>query len=83
MPNSPTRQLNWIKKHRKPVEKTSEELENYHRYIASPATSIILKGMPKAQVARIRAKLNQKWLTNIMLKRKVAQISAELVENHE
>ena len=83
MPNSPTRQLNWIRNYRKPVEKTSEELENYARYLASPQTNIILKGMPRAQVARIRAKLNQKWLTNIMLKRKVAQISKELVENHE
>ena len=83
MPCSPKRQLNWIKKYRKPVEKTSEELENYQRYLASHQTNIVLKGMPKAQVLRIKAKLNQKWLTNIMLKRKVAQISDELIENHE
>ena len=83
MPCSPKRQLNWIKKHRKPVEKTPEELENYQRYLASRQTNIVLKGMPKAQVLRIKAKLNQKWLTNIMLKRKVAQISDELIENHE
>ena len=83
MPCSPKRQLNWIKKYRKPVEKTPEELENYQRYLASPQTNIVLKGMPKAQVFRIREKLNKKWLTNIMLKRKVAQISDELIENHE
>ena len=44
MPNSPTRQLNWIRNYRKPVEKTSEELENYARYLASPQTNIVLKG---------------------------------------
>ena len=82
MPCSPTRQLNWIKKFRKPVERTPEELENYQRYLNSNQTNIVLKGMPRAQVGRIKSKLNQKWLTNIMLKRKVAQISNELVENH-
>ena len=58
--------------------------QEWHGYciVPNPSTTLFT-GMPRAQVARIRAKLNQKWLTNIMLKRKVAQISDELIENHE
>ena len=81
-PASPTRQLLSIKSKKRELELSKEELDLYAKYLTSDKSNINLKGMPRAQVLRIKAKLNQKWLTNIMLKRKVAQISDELIENH-
>ena len=81
-PSSPTRQLLKIKSQKRALELSKEELDLYARYLTSDKSNISLKGMPRSQVLRIKAKLNQKWLTNIMLKRKVAQISDEIIDNH-
>ena len=81
-PCSPTRQLNWIKKHRKHTELDPEDVAKYTNYLTSNQMAVILKGIPRDQVSRIRAKLDNKWLVNIMLKRKVAQIGDDLYENY-
>jgi hypothetical protein len=60
-----------------------EELERYCKYVKSEHTNINLKGMSKAQMARIKSKLKQKWFTNIMLKRKVNQINDEIAEDYK
>ena len=82
-PSSPSKQLLTMKSQKKEREMSPEELELYSSYLTSDKSNIVLRGMPRAQILRIKSKLNQKWLTNIMLKRKVAQISDELIENHE
>lgn len=81
-PNSPNRQLNWIRFNRPNIDLDPDDLKKYNDYLMGNEGEVLLKGIPKDSVARIRAKLNQKWLTDIMLKRKVAQIGDELFENH-
>ena len=81
-PCSPTRQLKWIRKHRENVELHPDDLEKYVKFLKSNEGLFGLKGIPKSQIARIKSKLNKKWLTNIMLKRKVAQIGDEIMDNH-
>ena len=82
-PTSPVRQLKWIQQNKPNIETKPEDLEMYRNYLMSPTSNIHMRGMSRSQIARIKAKLNPKWLTEIMLKRKVAQISDELIENHE
>ena len=81
-PSSPSKQLLTMKSQKKEREMSPEELELYSSYLTSDKSNIVLRGMPRAQILRIKSKLNQKWLTNIMLKRKVAQISDEIIDNH-
>ncbi len=62
---------------------TTDQFARYVHYVkTSDLVSIGKAGIPKAQMARIRSKLKNQWFTNIMLKRKIAQIHEEVHEDY-
>ena len=57
-------------------------MERYVNFITSDKMYINTGSLSKSQLKTIKSKLNQKWFTNIMMKRKVQLIDDEVMENY-
>ena len=82
LPTSPTHQMNWIRENKPYIEMETTALEKYVKFILSDDHNINIPPMSKSQLKRIKSNLNQAWFKNIMMKRKVAAIDKDVLENH-
>ena len=82
LPTSPTHQMNWIRENKPYIEMETKPMENYVNFILSDDHNINIPTMSKSELKRIKSNLNQAWFKNIMMKRKVAAIDKDVLENH-
>ena len=74
--------MNWIRENKPYIEMETTALEKYVKFILSDDHNINIPPMSKSQLKRIKSNLNQAWFKNIMMKRKVAAIDKDVLENH-